>query len=152
MGVTKAKRATLANLIRRAGMIDDKKPWIVAPAVMFALKRYDPQLFIYWDLQGERYCIARRGENSGQLHFIAIWQDDDGAYLPLDNRILDAIRAWDMRPPTLDAPKSADELAGRMDAQDDKAAAKDEADFKDDMDHLTRANRPQLNKAIEEAH
>jgi hypothetical protein len=148
----KTKKAKLTDLIRRAGMIDEQKPWIVAPAVMSAIKNYDGNLMIYWDRQGERYCIARRGEMSGKLHFVAIWEDDEGGYLPLDGRILDALRAWDLRPTVSDTPKNADQYAAMLDAQDARQAAKDDADFVDDMDHLTRANRRQLTKAIEEAH
>jgi hypothetical protein len=135
--------------LKRMANVDMQMPWMLAPGLMSDIKEYDPNILVYWDRQGQRFCIARYGEITGGLHFIAVWQDDDGVYRPLDRRILAAIRSWDMRPATLDAPKDANELAAKMDAQDEKTDTKVAADLKDDLDHLTRANKPQITKALE---
>lgn len=136
-----------AEMTRRARAIDADRPFVDNPTIMAMIKGYDDRLFVYWDKSISRYCIARRGDM--QTHLIAVWQGENGEFLPLDHRMFEAICRWDMRPPRLDAPKSADALADRMDAEDIAKTEKIEKDFEDDIDHLTKDNRRLINQAID---
>lgn len=136
-------------MIKAAQNVDFDRAVRDAPGVIAALKRYDDRLRIYFDKKIQRFCVAREGEVA--WHFIAVWAGPKGEFVPLDNRIIEAIASWDMRPPTLEAPKDATELSNRMDAEDSARAIKIEQNFNDDIAHLTRANRKQLEKATEEA-
>ena len=137
-----------AEMTRRARAIDVQRPWTDSPTIMAMIKGYDDRLLIYFDKSINRYCIARRGDM--QTHFIAVWQGENGEFLPLDRRLLEALCKWDMQKPfDLSAPQSADELARKMDTEDLAKIEKTEKDFEDDIDHLTRDNKRVINKAID---
>lgn len=136
-----------AEMTRRARAVDADRPWIENPTIMAMIRGYDDRLFIYYDKSINRYCVARRGDV--QTHFIAVWQDEQGAFLPIDRRLFEAVCRWDMRPPRLDAEKSADALAAKMDAEDIARTEKLEKDFEDDVDHLTKDNKRVIQKAID---
>ena len=118
--------------------------------LMHRITMYDPNLVIYHDSAVARWGIARLTPRG--LRFIALWQTDKGEYLPFDNRILDALRKWDLRPNTLDASKNADQLADRLDYEDELRERKGEGEFDSDISHLTRSNRPQLVNALRRAY
>lgn len=134
------------RMIRQAQAVDFAAAQRVAPGIIAAALRYDSRIRIYWDRSISRFCIAREGEM--QWHFIAVWQDENGGFLPLDRRILEALALWDLRPPRLDAPKNADEKVDRMEAEEQAREDKIRRDFEGDIDHITRADRRQIEKSL----
>lgn len=133
---------------RAEANLDFEKPWLVNPVLMRAIYRYDPLLVIYYNKAAAKYAVARQVQKpKAGFHFIASWQDEKGRFLPLDNRLLVAIKSWDMRPNIVGAPTSGSKVAQRMELEEEKAQAKAWADFDDDIGHLTRDNRRQLHRA-----
>ena len=130
--------------------IDLMKPVSVNPTLITKLHQYDPCLLIYYDSAVAKYGIARTTQRGTM--FVALWQGKKGEFLPLDDRMYDAIVSWDMRPNyRSNVPKDADELCDQMEAREEAYREKVDADFDDDIGHLTRSNRSQLNKALEKA-
>ncbi len=133
------------TIVQTGGLVlDFELGWFQAPGVMAEIQAYDPLLVVYFDKQVQRFCIARRTPRG--LHFLTVWQDEAGGYLPLDRRLCEAVARWDLRPPRSDAPKSADELAIRMDEADLARAQKIEDSFNDDIRHLSLSNRRPLDR------
>lgn len=129
------------------GVIDIDQARSRHPGVVQALTRYDRQLILYYDKAVAKYGLARLTPDG--LRFICLWQDEKtGAALPVSMKILDAVRRWDLRPSRVGAPKNADEIARARDAADLKRAEKIDQEFDDDISHLTRANRRQLERIL----
>lgn len=126
--------------------IDVEKFARLYPALAAEIRLYDPKVLIYYDSNVARYGIARMGDLG--VHHIDLWQDEAGNPRPIDRRLLDTLRAWDLRPQILSAARTANEESDRRDAADEARRAKAESDFDDDMDHLARSNRRQLRKAV----
>lgn len=120
------------------------------PALAQEVRRYDDRLIVYYDQNVARYGIARLGALG--LHFITLWQDDDGLPRPMDRRLIAALASWDLHPNRLEAPRTADEEARRREAADEARREKIERTFDDDIGHLTRANRRQLTRALARHH
>jgi len=130
-------------------LFDFKKPYAVAPSLIRRIHAYDPNLVIYYETSTARYCIARKTA-SGGLHFICHWQDPETrAFRPLDMRLYDALRSWDMRPPRVDAPRTADAYVDAEQRDADARAEKSDTEFDDDIGYLTRENRRQLRRSFE---
>ena len=128
--------------------IDLAKPHLVSTGLMRRVLAYDRDLVIFYDRGLARYGIGRKGRD-GRVRLIAMWQGEAGQFLPLDDRLMDALAHWDLRPDRLDAPRSADEDAAARDEADLARAQKVEDRFDDDISHLTRSNRRHLVKVLE---
>lgn len=144
----------LSALVKRVVMpssgngIDFFKAEVANPSLMQRIRIYDPALIVYHDSNVARWGVGRLTPKG--IAFLFLWQTDPGGqYLPLDDRLMDAIAHWDLRPNWKQGPRNADEEAKRRDEADLARAAKAEKDFDDDISHLTRANRRQLAKALE---
>jgi len=129
--------------------IDMLKARFVNPSLVHRLKRYDPNLRVYWDNAVGRWGVAVNTPKG--LRFVALWQTDDGDPLPLDERLLAAIASWDLRPHRLNAPKDANELADMLERKQEESDDRVWRTFDDDISHLTRNNRRQLIRALERA-
>lgn len=143
-------RGYIPSWVPSANHIDIDKARREDPDLMNRIAMYDPHLVIYHDSAVARWGIARLTPQG--LRFIALWQTDEGLHLPFDNRILDALKKWDLRPNVLDAPKDANQMADRLDYEDERRAHKTEMGFDDDISHATRSNRRQLANALRRAY
>jgi|SRR5882724_5425241 len=130
---------------RSGNGIDFFKAEAINPSLMAQIRRYDPDLIVYHDSNVARWGVARMTRRG--ITFLFLWQTDPGGgYLPLDNRLLAQLAKWDL---WRSGAKNANEEASRRDDADTARADKAEKDLNDDLDHLSRANRRQITKAIE---
>jgi len=111
-----------------------------APSVMAAIRAYDPALLVGWDSSACRWSLLR--VSRGGYHYLGVIETDDKRCRPLDMRVLEDLRRWDL----WRGAKSATEDADRMDREDDEREKRSWDDFNDDISHATRENRRQLNR------
>lgn len=127
------------------GPVDWLRASFAHPDVVEAVKRYDPLLHIYYDKAINRWMLVRCTPRGYFL--IAALNTPDGGFRPLDMSIIASLRKWDMRPPTTDAPRSANEIADRMDREDIEREDKKRRDHEEKY-RLGRVERNHLERAI----
>jgi hypothetical protein len=149
MSVATNPRAAMPAFVPSASHINLFRAYETEPGLMRKLTAYDPQLVVYYDSAVARWGIARLSQRG--LHFIALWQDDGGGYLPLDERLYRAVVSWDLRPARLDAARTADEEASRREAAQEAAIERQWRQFDDNMQHQTRSNKRSLTNALRRA-
>lgn len=59
------------------------------------IKEYDPDLFVEWDMDRERWALKRR-DLKGDIHHIFFIQNEDGSFRPLDERIMKELYECDL--------------------------------------------------------
>ena len=143
-------KATIVNgsFQNRGQNIDLEKPRRANPALVEQIVQYDKALIVFHDRSKAKYGIARITPTG--FHVISLWEDPvTKVALPLDNRLLDAIRSWDMRPTRVGAPRTANEHCDREDQDDIQRDEKSWDRFDDDIGHITRSNKRQLARLLE---
>lgn len=111
------------------------------PSLMTRLRAYDANLIVFYHRNLNRWVVARRGRDL-EARLVMVWQDENGGFLSLDDRLLHALAQADL----WRTPGDADAEARRRDAEDDARAERVDRAFDDDISHLTRANRRFLMK------
>lgn len=111
-----------------------------APAVMAALRAYDPQLLVGWDSSACRWSLLR--VSRGGYHFVGVIETEDHQYRPLDMRVLEDLSRWDL----WNGAKDANEAMNRIEAEEEGFEQRQERDFRDDIRHATRDNRRTLQR------
>ena len=125
--------------------IDIFKAQSVAPAVVAALRAYDPNLMVWWDRAACRWSLMR--VSRGGYHCVCILQRDGGAFRPLDGTLVDDVSRWDLWKHDRRADKNpGQQAADSFDQSDRDRHDKAEDDFKDDIHHLTLDNRRTLRR------
>lgn len=138
----------MPSLVPSAAHIDLFKARRTNPGLMDRIVRYDPALVVYYDSSVARYGIARL--TSMGLRFVALWQTPEGDFLPFDDRMLNALAQWDLRPNWTGHAKSANAEADRREYEEARRAKRAGEKFDDDISHLTRANRRYMMRRLEQ--
>ena len=111
-----------------------------APAVMSAIRAYDPALLVGWDSSACRWSLLR--VSRGGYHFIGVIETDDHQYRPLDMRAVEDLSRWDL----WKGAKNANEAAQRMDYEDEQRDAKADRDLRTGIHEDTLDNRRTLHR------
>jgi hypothetical protein len=111
-----------------------------APAVMAALRAYDPALLVGWDSSACRWSLLR--VSRGGYHFIGVVETEEHEYRPLDMSILEDLARWDL----WKGAKDAHDAMRRIEQEEEEHEAKVARDFRDDLRHATRDNRRTLRR------
>jgi hypothetical protein len=111
-----------------------------APAVMAAIRAYDPALLVGWDSSACRWSLLR--VSRGGYHFVGVIETGTHEYRPLDMSVLEDLARWD----TWKGAKSANEFVKQVEDEEEAHEAKVARDFRDDLRHATRDNRRTLGR------
>jgi hypothetical protein len=111
-----------------------------APSVMAAIHAYDPALLVGWDSSACRWSLLR--VSRGGYHFIGILETEDHQYRPLDMRVAEDLRRWDL----WKGAKTANEAVDRMDYEDAKLREKQDRDLRQGIHEDTLDNRRTLHR------
>ena len=72
---------------------------VIAKTFLDEMSLIDPGLFLVWNEVLERYQVFHKDFRTGLTRILNTVEDDDGNYIPCDNRILTFLRdvvAWDL--------------------------------------------------------
>ena len=131
----------MVTVVGRGNEYDILRAEHEAPAVMAALRAYDPQLLVGWDSSACRWSLLR--VSRGGYHFIGVLErtvNGEKVYRELDMSLLGDLARSDL----WRGAKNPQELVRKWEEEEDAMREKVETDFRDDIEYLTRWNRRTL--------
>lgn len=108
------------------------------PDVVRAVQVHYPELLIYWDKWIGRWSIIRATPRG--LFQVKTWANDDFSFKPMSMEVV----KWLQRCDLWRQAESADKLEDEIRYDDATREAKVQSDIVDDIDHLTRSHRRQI--------